>query len=59
MTGGHVGNHTLQMQVTPYSTMRMGAEESIHAMSNQMGGSKDEFSECTQLPRFWPYQEQD
>ena len=45
-------NHVLQMQVTPYSTTCMGAEESIHAMSNWMGGSKAKFSECTQLPRF-------
>ena len=39
-------------RVTLYSTTHMGAEESIHAMSNQMGESKAEFSHCTQLPRF-------
>ena len=41
--------HTLalQMQLTPYST--------THAMSKQMGESKAEFTECTQVS---PYQEQ-
>ena len=41
----------LRMEVTPHSTTHMRAEESIHAMSNRMGGSKAEFSECTQLLR--------
>ena len=44
----------LRIQVAPYSTTCMEAEEKvafIQAMSNQMGGSKAEFSEFT-LPKF-------
>ena len=44
----------LRIQVAPYSTTCMEAEEKvafIHAMSDRMGGSKAEFSGFT-LPRF-------
>ena len=49
---GRIGELRAVNASDTYSTTYMGAEESIHAMSNWMGGGKAEFSECTQLPRF-------